>query len=741
MKNITEGENATVDVPVESAETSVTTVAPLYADQFDIKRLPIDSLMDSPTNPSRRSERPSEKFINSIREKGVLQPILVRPIENVNHPQFHYEIVYGHRRVAGSRIVGYVDIPATIRSLTDQEVIEIQVIENVQREDIHPIEEGEGYKRLIDEFSYSVEEIERKTGISRSTIYERLKLCDLEKTVRKAAFDGVISGSVAFLISRIPNKSAHPEALKGLIEMAKNDMGRFVGRRRSEEDGDDNETPEITYRAAAKFIKENYMLDLREAPFPIDDAELVKAAGPCGTCPKKTGNQSHLFGDVTNKELCTDSKCYKNKLAAYNKVFESESKEKGYRWVPAKELKTIYMYGNSHPSNNWIDLDSVNYSDSKSRTWNQIIGKLITPDVVSACINTEGKPTLLINNKDAEKIVKKGIKTGEVKGVRDSRDYGGGSRAPRSDGTSKWETEQRHKKAVEHKLWEHLRDVVVPDLIKSQLIKDRFPEIAPPMRAAMGILLSGSIYRDQVKADTPSAYVWHLLDLDKDDNTDKKKKRDPEGDADLVMKAAMKVPASDLFAAVLVSGCDGFVDYKGNITDQIECIFGLSDAAIKPEKIKVAAIVESDKAFTQAKEAKKEKQQLKDSKSKGKKDKKSKDTETDEQAAAQAIADIDAGDDDGNSDPLPDDAEGSDIDDIDNKSCRVCGCTFSTPCEGGCSWVEADLCSKCADAPAKPAKANKEKKPKATKEPKAKVVKAPKPANPPKAPKAKKAKK
>jgi len=123
----------------------------------------------------------------SIKEKGVLQPILVRKREG------QYEVVAGERRLRASRALGLEEIPVIVKEVTDQEAFVIALVENIQREELNPIEEAEAYRKLIEEFEYTQEAVAQSVGKDRSTISNLLRVLKLPTEIRKSVYDGDLS--------------------------------------------------------------------------------------------------------------------------------------------------------------------------------------------------------------------------------------------------------------------------------------------------------------------------------------------------------------------------------------------------------------------------------------------------------------------------------------------------------------------------------------------------------------------
>ncbi len=132
------------------------------------------------------------ELADSIAKYGVLQPLMVRPLSNGG-----YQLVAGERRWRASRMAGLKTVPVVIRELSDTETMEIALIENLQREDLNPLEEAEGYKTLMEEYSLTQEQVSESVGKSRSAVANALRLLNLPKKVQKLVQSGEISAGHA----------------------------------------------------------------------------------------------------------------------------------------------------------------------------------------------------------------------------------------------------------------------------------------------------------------------------------------------------------------------------------------------------------------------------------------------------------------------------------------------------------------------------------------------------------------
>lgn len=132
------------------------------------------------------------ELADSISKYGVLQPLMVRPLSNGG-----YQLVAGERRLRASRMAGLKTVPVVIRELSDTETMEIALIENLQREDLNPLEEAQGYKTLMEEYSLTQEQVSESVGKSRSAVANSLRLLNLPKKVQKLVQSGEISAGHA----------------------------------------------------------------------------------------------------------------------------------------------------------------------------------------------------------------------------------------------------------------------------------------------------------------------------------------------------------------------------------------------------------------------------------------------------------------------------------------------------------------------------------------------------------------
>lgn len=304
------------------------------------------------------------EFVHSIYVQGVNQPILLRPLpaarladtqpEHTGAKRPEYEIVAGERRYYGSLLCGKTTIPAMVKTLTDQEALEFQLVENLQRDDLHPMEEAEGYERLCRDTGTPKEEIGAKIGKSRSYVYGRLKLLDLCQDARKAFYAEQLDASKALLVARIPDEKLQLKALKEFTS------GYGLT---------------MSVRACLDWLQRNVMLRLDKAPFKITSDTLLPAAGSCRACPKRTGASPELFADVDSADVCTDPKCYDRKLAAHEELLRTEAEAKGLTVITGKQAHELRPNSYVQEVRGFLDLDEPVPGKDSDKPLRKILGK------------------------------------------------------------------------------------------------------------------------------------------------------------------------------------------------------------------------------------------------------------------------------------------------------------------------------------------------------------------------------
>lgn len=174
--------------------------------------VPVAQIKANPRQPRFNvKEEGLEDLANSIKEKGLLQPILLRKKEN------GYEIIAGERRFRASRIAGLSEVPAIIKDVDDRESLEIALIENIQREDLSPIELATVYTRFVDEFGYTHEALAKRIGIERSSVSNIMRLLKLPEWVKKLISDGKLSSGHGRVLITLKNEAEQKRFVKKIL--------------------------------------------------------------------------------------------------------------------------------------------------------------------------------------------------------------------------------------------------------------------------------------------------------------------------------------------------------------------------------------------------------------------------------------------------------------------------------------------------------------------------------------------
>ncbi|MFD2101335.1 ParB/RepB/Spo0J family partition protein [Flagellimonas iocasae] len=278
-----------------------------------IQMLEIGLVSPDPAQPRKTFDEHSlNRLAQSIAEHGVLQPITVRKSDD------NYIIVMGERRFRASKLAGLTTIPAMVRDYVDADVLEVQIIENLQRKDVEPTEEAEAIQFLLDR--YEPGEISKRLGRSENYVRQRIKLA------------GLIEGFKAFVRS-------------GEMTLT---MGVAVALMEPAEQQLMFESLEGDFQAhRIKRMIESRTYDLTRACFDVTDKSLVPKAGACDVCPFNAANQGNLFGE--GKMVCTRTSCFENKKTKTFMKLLKRVKKEGLKLMP-----NISKYWVDEERNQWV---------------------------------------------------------------------------------------------------------------------------------------------------------------------------------------------------------------------------------------------------------------------------------------------------------------------------------------------------------------------------------------------------
>lgn len=293
MKKNVEGESEVKAVSVPAAE---------HLEIGDVVMLAVETLAPSKTNPRKDFlESGMKDLMASIKDKGIIQPLIVRKTNMRGGPAKQpfdvYEIVCGERRYRAAKALELAQIPCMVCDMTDQQVIEVQIVENLQRADLTPIEEAKSYEQLHEQYKYDWPELAARVGKSQQYVFTRLNLLKLIPGFQKMLSKGELKLSYAEAITQITDPKQQEELL--------NDITGYMCMPETVED-------------LKEQIRDKFLLQLVNAPFPVKDKDLQ--GGACGSCLTRTGAKPDLFGDLQGKnDTCQNPKCWADKKKEYEK--------------------------------------------------------------------------------------------------------------------------------------------------------------------------------------------------------------------------------------------------------------------------------------------------------------------------------------------------------------------------------------------------------------------------------------
>lgn len=296
--------------------------------------LSLIELVESKTNPRKTfPEESLKELAESIKQNGIINPLLVRIL-----PGGEYEIIDGARRYRSAELAGLKQVPAIIRDISDEQVQVVQLISFLQSEDIHPLDEAEAYKKLIDT-NQDVPAIAVKIGKSMSYVKQRLQMLNLTDDWKKHFRNGVMNPAHALLLSRLQPKD------QGKCLESYNVIHEYISHGKKSY----AMQPIANLR---DYIQNNFHLELNKTSFNKKDPNLFKQAGSCTECPKRTGHNKELFNDITNEDICTDPHCFHKKINNHlTAVLKTADEDKEHEYVKIadsysshKEVLNPYEY-------------------------------------------------------------------------------------------------------------------------------------------------------------------------------------------------------------------------------------------------------------------------------------------------------------------------------------------------------------------------------------------------------------
>lgn len=374
-----------------------------------------------PEQPRRMfNEAKLAELAESIKADGIEQALKVRP-----HPKQagHYFIIMGERRWRASEIAGLEQLPVVIdaRDHDPIDLFERQLVENHQRDDLHPLEEGEAFAKLHKTFGRSIEDLMARHGKSRSHIYARIKLTELAAGVKKALLDGRLPPAHGELLGRIPDKKLQEQCLGEVLGEGKKgvrsleDLGLHHETVNEKEERWGGKPQALSFRATAVLVRRRYQTNLSLATFEPGDATLTKA-GACGPCEHRSGNQPELPGMDTGKDAskgdhCGNLVCFEAKTDAQWKRTAAAAEAEGIEVLEGKKAEAL-LYANGEPKSDsgYVALASdlpydVSHRYENGLTWKKVLGKHAAELPKTIVRGDRGAPVEVFDKKAAVKLI------------------------------------------------------------------------------------------------------------------------------------------------------------------------------------------------------------------------------------------------------------------------------------------------------------------------------------------------
>jgi ParB/RepB/Spo0J family partition protein len=288
------------------------------------RMIPLIEIRPDPNNVRKQfDEDEIAELAGSIKENGVLQPILLRPVMPSKTSKTKYQIIAGERRYRAARLAGLEEILALVREMNDVEALGAQLVENLQRKDLHPLDEADSLLRFKDVEKLEISDIAQRLAKSEQYVARRLSLTNLIEEAREDLRSGRITLAHALEICRLAPE-IQVEALAACYE------SKFVYDQTKQTNSPlpDKEKPTRHIRYLQEWLSVNVYLNLHKATFKKSDPRLREDGLTCIDCPQRTGRDTTLFADIRNSDTCLNPGCFKAKMQKFVQIRKAELEEK-----------------------------------------------------------------------------------------------------------------------------------------------------------------------------------------------------------------------------------------------------------------------------------------------------------------------------------------------------------------------------------------------------------------------------
>lgn len=324
--------------------------------------LPVAQIAPSRTNRRVIEDDALHDMAATMKLYGVLQPLLLRrlPAERLQDTFEDeatrcatHEIIAGERRYRAAQIAGLRAVPYIERDADNMHALLMQLIENLHRSDLTPLQEALGVQRLTLDHGLSIDAAAEALHKSRTHVFESLRLLTLCPEATAAALAArTLTRSVALLVAQRPTEAIQTEYTKRVLT------------------GGPDGGP-MSYRSALDLARRSYMLKLDQAPFALDDATLCPSAGACSVCPKHTDASPELW-DKNDADVCTDTACFAEKKDAHFERMKAQAQQRGQQIITGRQARDIMPSENGAPRG-YLLLDKP--SQGSSAPVRQVLGQ------------------------------------------------------------------------------------------------------------------------------------------------------------------------------------------------------------------------------------------------------------------------------------------------------------------------------------------------------------------------------
>ncbi|WP_278534979.1 ParB/RepB/Spo0J family partition protein [Delftia acidovorans] len=323
--------------------------------------LPIIQIVPSRTNRRVVEDDALHDMAATMKLYGVLQPLLLRRLpaerlqdtfEDAATRHATHEIIAGERRYRAAQIAGLRAVPIIERDADNMQAQLMQLIENLHRIDLNPLDEALGVQRLVEDHGMNADTASEALRKSRTHVFESLRLLTLCPEAITGLKAGTLTRSVALLVAQRPTQAIQAEYTQRVLT------------------GGPDSGP-MSYRSALDLARRSYMLKLDQAPFALDDATLCPSAGACSVCPKHTGASPELW-DKNDADVCTDTACFADKKDAHFERVKAQAQQRGQQIITGRQARDIMPSENGAPRG-YLLLDKP--SQGSSAPVRQVLGQ------------------------------------------------------------------------------------------------------------------------------------------------------------------------------------------------------------------------------------------------------------------------------------------------------------------------------------------------------------------------------